>query len=145
MKGKRVSRGKRQVFIPCKFDWTHIHAKAFEDLKKALLEETCLAYPDFNSIFILELNASRTGLGAVLSQIINGELRSIAFASRKTSVSEANYPAHKLEVLSLRWAVTHKFKDFLQNTLFEVCTDSNPLFYIVDKMDIDAASQRWLA
>ena len=145
MKGKRVSRGKRQVFIPCKFDWTHIHDKAFEDLKKALLEEVCLAHPDFNSNFILELDASRSGLGAVLSQRINGELRPIAFASRKTSVSESNYPAHKLEFLSLRWAVTHKFKDFLHNTFFEVYTDSNPLFYIVDKMDIDATSQRWLA
>ena len=59
-------------------------------------------------------------------------------------MSESNYPAHKLEFLSLRWAVTHKFKDFLHNTFFEVYTDSNPLFYIVDKMDIDATSQRWL-
>ena len=140
IKGKRVSRGKRQVFIPCKFDWTHIYDKAFEDLKKALLEEVCLAHPNFNSNFILELDASRSGLGAVLSQRINGELRPIAFASRKTSVSESNYPAHKLEFLSLRWAVTHKFKDFLHNTFFEVYTDSNPLFYIVDKMDIDATS-----
>ena len=52
IKRKRVSRGKRQVFIPCKFDWTHIHDKAFEDLKKALLEEVCLAHPDFNSNLI---------------------------------------------------------------------------------------------
>ena len=87
MKGKRVSRGKRQVFVPCKFDWTHMHDKAFEDLKKALLEEVCLAHQDFNSNFILELDASRSGLGAVLSQRINGELRPIAFASRKTSVT----------------------------------------------------------
>ena len=145
MKGKRDKRGKRQVCIPCTCDWRRIHDKAFEDLKKALLEEVCLAHPDFNSNFILELDANSTGLGAVLSQRINGELRPIAFASRKTSLSESNYPAHKLEFLSVGWAVTHTFKDFLHNTFFEVYTYSNPLFYIVDKMEIDATSQRWLA
>ena len=58
MKGKRVNRGKGKLFIPCKFDWTHIHDKAFEDLKRALLGEVCLAHPDFNSNFIIELDAS---------------------------------------------------------------------------------------
>ena len=145
MKGKRVNRGKRPLFIPFKFDWTHIHDKAFEDLKMALLDEVCLGHPEFNSNFILELDASISAIGAVLSQRINGKLRPSAFASPKTSVSESNYPAHKLEFLSLWWAVTHKFKGFLPNTLFEVYTDSNPLFYIVYKMDIYAARQRWLA
>ena len=67
MKGKRVNGGKRKLFIPCKFDWTHIHDKAYEDLKKTLLDEVFLTHPDFNSNFILELDASRSGLDAVLS------------------------------------------------------------------------------
>ena len=84
--------------------------------------------------------------GAVLSQKSNkGELRPVAFASRKTYKAESNYPAHRLEFLALRWAVTVKFKDYLQYSQFRVLTDSNPLAYILKKLEVDAVSQRWAA
>ena len=40
---------------------------AFETLKKACLEAPALPFADFNKPFVLETNASRLGLGAVLS------------------------------------------------------------------------------
>ena len=41
---------------------------AFEMLKKACLEVPVLAFADFDKPFLLETNASKSGLGVVLSQ-----------------------------------------------------------------------------
>uniref|UniRef100_A0A9J8CSN7 Gypsy retrotransposon integrase-like protein 1 n=1 Tax=Cyprinus carpio carpio TaxID=630221 RepID=A0A9J8CSN7_CYPCA len=72
-------------------------------------------------------------------------MRVIAFASRGLTRSEARYPAHKLEFLALKWAVTSKFSDYLYGAEFVVVTDSNPLTYILTSAKLDATSYRWLS
>lgn len=69
----------------------------------------------------------------------------IAYASRGLSQCKARYPAHKLEFLALKWAITEKFHDYLYGNNFTVITDSNPLWYILTKAKLDATSYRWLA
>ncbi|XP_052797464.1 uncharacterized protein LOC128229702 [Mya arenaria] len=59
--------------------------------------------------------------------------------------SERNYPAHKLEFLALKWAVTDKFHDYLYGNKFEVTTDNNPLTYILSSAKLDATGHRWVA
>ena len=47
------------------------------------------------------------GLGAILYQDqADGREKPISFASRSLNKAESNYPAHKLEFLALKWAVT---------------------------------------
>nr|KAG5707632.1 hypothetical protein BaRGS_031014 [Batillaria attramentaria] len=58
-------------------------------------------------------DASTEGLGAVLYQHQDGRDRVIAYASRGLNEAERRYPAHKLELLALKWAVTDKFHDYL--------------------------------
>ena len=41
---------------------------AFHQLKKAVMSTSVLAYPDPNKEYLLETDASKLGLGAVLSQ-----------------------------------------------------------------------------
>ena len=81
--------------------------------------------------FKLHTDASNTGLGAVLYQNQGGLDRVIAYASRSLKTADKNYPAHKLEFLVLKWAVTEKFHDYLYGTKFEAVTDSNPLTFIL--------------
>ena len=50
------------------FQWTELHQKSFEKLKLALTSAPVLAYPDYSKPFLLEMDASLKGLGAVLSQ-----------------------------------------------------------------------------
>lgn len=95
--------------------------------------------------YFLHTDASTKGLGAALYQEQEGQMRVIAYASRGLSRSESNYPAHKLEFLALKWAVTEKFRDYLYGSQFTVITDSNPLTYVLTTARLDATSYRWLA
>ena len=117
---------------------------AFEDLKKKLTSAPILAYADYTLPFELHTDASVQGLGAVLYQKQNGKLRVIAYASRGLKTSEQNYPAHKLEFLALKWAVTQKFRDYLYGHQFVVMTDNNPLSYVLSSAKLDATGHRWL-
>ncbi|PIK39177.1 hypothetical protein BSL78_23984 [Apostichopus japonicus] len=85
------------------------------------------------------------GLGAALYQIQEGKKRVIAYGSRCLRKGERNYPAHKLEFLALKWAVTEKFKDYLYGREFTVLTDNNPLTYVLSTAKLDATGHRWLA
>lgn len=84
-------------------------------------------------------------VGAALYQVQSGQPRVIAFASRGLSKSEKKYPAHKLEFLALKWAVTEKFSDYLYGTDFTVVTDSNPLTYLLTSAKLEATGYRWLS
>jgi len=50
------------------FKWTAQGEVAFEALKSRLLAPTILTYPNFTRNFILETDASKHILGAILSQ-----------------------------------------------------------------------------
>lgn len=75
----------------------------------------------------------------------HGYKRVISYASRTLSPTEKNYPAHKLEFLALKWAITEKFNDYLYGHKFTVLTDNNPLTYALTTARLDAAGHRWLA
>ena len=80
-----------------------------------------LAYADYRLPFKLHTDASCTGLGAVLYQRQNNEDRVVAYTSRNSKPSEKNYPAHKLEFLALKWAITEKFHYYLYSTHRKEC------------------------
>ena len=104
-----------------------------------------LGYADFSLPFELHIDASGIGLGAILYQKQEGKKRVIAYASRTLSHSEARYPAHKLEFLALKWALTDQFYEYLYGNSFEVYTDNNPLTYVLTTAKLDACGQRWVS
>lgn len=128
-------------------DWTKECKEAFQTLKQDLMSSVTLAHPDFDEPFILSIDASFDGIGAVLSQVPRGEriARPVAFASKTLSHSQMNYPAHRLEFLALKWAVCDKFSHWLKGRHFTAWTDNNPLTYILTKPRLDACEQRWVA
>ena len=62
-----------------------------------------LAFPDFKVPFILTTDASRIGLGAVLSDLS----MSISFRSRQLNKGESVYSASELETLAVVWATKY--------------------------------------
>jgi len=126
--------------------WAEDQQEAFDQLISLLTSPPVLAYADYDKPFILNCDASGTGLGAVLCQEIDGTERVVAYASRGLRRNERNYPAHKLEFLALKWAVVDKFHDYLYGgKRFKVRTDNNPLTYAFTTAKLDAVSHRWLA
>ena len=125
--------------------------EAFDRLKAACLQTPILAFPDFDKPFLLEMNASGKGLGAVLSQKqSDGRYHPIAYASRIMTETEQRYHSNKQEFLALKWAVAEQFHEYLSpygknRNEFVVRTDNNPLTYIFFLANLDAASQRWVA
>ena len=108
--------------------WTQECQQSFQTLKDQLISAPVLAYADFTKPFILEIDASHAGLGAVLAQDQDGQRKPIAFASRGLRPTErnmSNYSSRKLELLGLKWAVTSKFREYLLGVKFVVFTDNN--------------------
>ena len=126
-------------------EWSHAAEEAFQTLINRCTQAPILAYADFSLPFELHIDASGTGLGAVLYQTQEGKKRVIAYASRTLSQSEARYPAHKLEFLALKWALTDQFYEYLYGNSFAVYTDNNPLTYILTTAKLDACGQRWVS
>lgn len=125
--------------------WTPQCQEAFDLIIKKLTSAPVLGFSDPQLPYVLHTDASTVGVGAALYQIQGGQPRVIAFASRGLSKSERKYPAHKLEFLALKWAVTEKFSDYLYGTDFTVVTDSNPLTYLLTSAKLDATGYRWLS
>ncbi|KYO29203.1 hypothetical protein Y1Q_0009972 [Alligator mississippiensis] len=126
--------------------WWEAHCEdAFHEIIRCFTEAPMLVYPDSNWPFILHTNASLSGLGVVLYQLHEGRQHPVAYASRSLVPSETRYPAHKLEFLALKWAVTEKFRDHLYGTTFQVWTDNNPLTYILTSAKLDGTGLLWVA
>lgn len=125
--------------------WSEQCEAAFQELKGKLTQAPVLAFADAQKPYVLHVDASYDGLGGVLYQEHDGDLRPVAFVSRSLSPSERNYPAHKLEFLALKWAIVDRLHDYLYGVNFEVRTDNNPLTYITKSAKLDATGHRWLS
>lgn len=144
-KPKSKSRKKKKK-SPTVWSWDEPQQSAFKLLKEKLSTPPVLAFADFSKPFIVHTDASGSGLGAVLLQEQeDGTEKVIAYASRGLRPSERNYPAHKLEFLALKWAVTDKYHDYLYCNKFTVTTDNNPLTYVLSSAKLDATGHRWVA
>ena len=106
--------------------------EAFQALKQACMSSPNLAFANYTKDFLLETDASKEGLGAVLSQKqIDGHYHLGAFGSWALTVHEKNYHSTKLEFLVLKGAIMEHFKEYLLYQPFLVRTNNNPLTYIM--------------
>ena len=97
-----------------------------------------LAYPDPNKEYLLETDASKLGLGAVLSQKqSDGRYHPVAFGSQALRGAEHKYHSTKLEFLAMKWGI-HHFKTYLLGRQFKVMMDNNPLTYFMSSLNLDA-------
>ena len=104
-----------------------------------------LVFPDFDKPFMLKMDASKEGLGTVLSQKQSyGKYHSMVFRSHSLVPSEKNYHRSKLEFLALKWSVTEHVKEYLAYTPFIVRMDNNPLTYVLTTPNLDVTGHRWV-
>ena len=125
--------------------------EAFNILKEKCVNTSVLSFPDFKKPFLLEMDASGKGLGAVLSQKQDdGRYHLVAYTSRTMNETEQRYHSNKQEFLALKWAVMEQFHEYLtpygkNKNEFVVRTDNNPLTYIFSSAHLDITGHRWVA
>ena len=103
-----------------------------------------LTYPDYSKPFILDTDASDTGIGAVLSQTDSeGGERVVAYASRLLSKPERQYCVTRRELLAVVTFTRH-FRPFLLGRPFVLRTDHGSLTWLRNFKEPEGQMARWL-
>ena len=111
------------------FIWSRQHNKAFEDMKKLVVQHPVLKYYDVSEEVTLQREASERGLGATLMQ--NGQ--PVAFASRTLSTTEQRYAQIEKECLAIVFGC-EKFSQYIsRREKVTVESDHKPLQSIFKK------------
>lgn len=108
------------------FIWTEECQKSFEEIKRKIINPPILQYPDHNKEFIITVDASQIGCGAVLSQIFDGNDLPIQFASRTFEKGELNKDIVEKELLAIHFAIL-TFEPYIFGKHFTVRSDHKPL------------------
>lgn len=116
------------------FVWTTECMHSFQELKNSLISPTLLQYPDFSKQFIITVDASKYGIGAILSQSQNDEDLPIAYASKSFTKGEANKSTIEQELIAIHFAIKH-FRPYIYGTQFLVKSDHRPLVYLFGLKD----------
>ena len=123
--------------------WTEECDHAFNELKAYLTAEPILATPDFSKPFLLQTDASKTGIGAVLSQIDDEcNEHPIVYLSRRMLPNEMNYSVSEQECLAIIWSV-NKLRYYLQGHRFTVITDHKALTWLENTRHSNNRLMRW--
>ena len=114
------------------FRWSPEADKAFQELKHRFTTAPILTLPDPRRQFVVEVNASNEGVGAVLSQRSekDGKMHPCAFLSRWLSQAERNYDVGNRELLAVKLAL-EEWRHWLEGTEqpFIVCDTDSPAPY----------------
>lgn len=113
------------------WQWSRQCDECFRRCKQLLTKETVLELYDVKKEIQLTCDASAYGLGAVLSHVVNGVERPVAFASRSMSQAERNYAHIEKEALAIIFGVK-KFHKYLYGRSFVIITDHQPLTIIFE-------------
>lgn len=126
------------------FDWRVEQNEAFHKLKLSIGDVSKLSYFDLHLPTRLIVDASPIGLGAVLLQFKNHNIKIIGFASRSLTDVEKRYSQTEKEGLACVWGV-ERFYYYLAGVEFELQTDHKPLTYMFNQSSRPPARvERWV-
>lgn len=111
-------------------------------MKAALTTELVLRAPNFSCPFLLQTDASNTGLGAVLSQLQDGAKHPVIYIRQKLSPAERHYAAVEREALAVKWAVL-ELRYYLLGRKFTLITDHAFLQWMARTKDTNARVTHW--
>ncbi|KAI3374617.1 hypothetical protein L3Q82_021191 [Scortum barcoo] len=109
------------------FQWFVAANKAFDALKTRFTSAPILIMPDPERQFVLEVDASDVGVGAVLSQRSSEDqkLHPCAFFSRRLSPAERNYDIGNRELLAVKLAL-EEWRHWLEGSKFNFTLSYRP-------------------
>uniref|UniRef100_A0A8C5MI68 Gypsy retrotransposon integrase-like protein 1 n=1 Tax=Leptobrachium leishanense TaxID=445787 RepID=A0A8C5MI68_9ANUR len=126
--------------------WPPTAVEAFEKLKAAFSTAPILNHPDPTKPFILEVDASESGVGAVLSQRAAEDqpLLPCGFFSKKLSPTETRYDIGDRELLAIILALK-EWRHLLEGSIctFSILTDHKNLTYLSEARRLNPRQARW--
>lgn len=122
------------------FNWTDTQVQAFEQLKDLLSSTPILRLPDFSKPFIIETDASGTGIGAVLSQ----DKHPLAYFSKKLCPRMQQASTYHREMYAITQAIA-KWRQYLLGQRFTIITDQQSLKSLQDQVIQTPEQQKWLS
>lgn len=123
--------------------WTPEAEKALEQLKDVMCSELVLILLQLDKPFIVTFDATDHGYGAVLEQLLDDQLRIVAYYSKCYTAAQRNYSTSEKELLSIVMAVEN-WKCYLYGKKFIVYSDHQPLAWLVNKRNPHQRLERWL-
>ncbi|KAI2664082.1 Transposon Tf2-6 polyprotein [Labeo rohita] len=129
-----------------RLSWSPEALHAFHDLRLRFSSAPVLKHPDSQLPFLVEVDASSTGVGAILSQRLGEPPRTFpcAFFSHKLSPAERNYDVGNRELLAIKLAL-EEWRHWLEGALhpFVILTDHKNLEYIRTAKVLNHRQARW--
>lgn len=122
--------------------WTEDCEHAFTYLKECLCTFPVLRSPDFAKRFLVQVDASARGIGAVLLQEDRGQKYPVLYLSRKLLPRETRYATIEKEGLAIKWAL-ESLRYYLLGREFDLETDHRALSWIHSMKDRNARVTRW--
>ncbi|KAG1968655.1 retrotransposable element [Pimephales promelas] len=128
------------------FRWSDAAEAAFAKLKGCFVSAPILITPDPSRQFMVEVDASEVGVGAVLSQRSpsDDKMHPCAFFSHRLSPAESNYDIGNRELLAVKLAL-EEWRHWLEGSgvPFIVWTDHKNLEYIRTAKRLNSRQARW--
>ncbi|KAG0435690.1 Transposon Tf2-9 polyprotein, partial [Dictyocoela muelleri] len=118
-----------------KIKWTSRHEKLLQEIFDEIKNSPILTYPDINSEFNLETDASDRAIGSVLKQ--NNNI--IGFYSHKFSDTELKYTTMEKEALGILKSLEY-FRDYIIGSKIIIFTDNKNLIF---ESSMSKRVQRW--
>ena len=127
------------------FVWSDACQRAFDSLRSLLVSSPILKAPNFEEPFLLQVDASGAGVGAVLLQeTSDGILHPVSYFSAKLKPHQRAYSTIEKEALSLLLAL-EKFQVYLDasSQKITVYSDHNPLQFVNKMKTKNQRLLRW--
>ncbi|KAL0195404.1 hypothetical protein M9458_008976, partial [Cirrhinus mrigala] len=126
--------------------WSPDALSAFHELRRRFTTAPVLRHPDPQLPFLVEVDASSTGVGAVLSQKQGEPPKTFpcAFFSHKLSPAEKNYDVGNRELLAIKLAL-EEWRHWLEGASnpFVILTDHKNLEYLRSAKVLNHRQARW--
>lgn len=117
--------------------WTDQAQQAFERLKEALTSTPVLALPSLDVQFILEADASNTGIGAVLMQ-------EVAYINKALAPKHQSMSVYEEELLAVVFVVK-KWDHYVAHWHFSIRTDHRSLKFLLEQRITTSHQQKYIA
>ena len=108
--------------------WNKSHEEAVNKIKELLISRSCLAFFDPSKAIQIQVDASKSGIGAVLMQ--NG--KPVSYASRSLTNAQKNYAIIEKELLAVLFGC-ERFHQFVYGSGVTIISDHKPLESIMKK------------